>query len=221
MTCVADENDAEIAKAVAKWSSEPQPVKWIDRHGECCKENPSEASGIETSTTSIAPQAKRPVDLDLLLACRQAHQEAALIPFLSNTFIFGGYYVNPMEFTQQLLVRQRRALANIVIEEPHLVAKSSKYFRSKALLPKLTGLRRLTISFFISLSSPPGPKPSLPEMQSVLDEIKNGLRGHSLAQFNMMVDPEMTPGGKALLQQYLAMVRQAETAILQAGTGKS
>ncbi|KAK5726816.1 hypothetical protein LTR15_002705 [Elasticomyces elasticus] len=82
------------------------------------------------------------ITLGLLQVCRQIHQEAALIPFTSNHFIFGSAW-GLVDFTRLILLNQARAIQNVT-----LVAGTASFHADRVhrvLESKVRGLENLTI----------------------------------------------------------------------------
>ncbi|KAK5138521.1 hypothetical protein LTR08_000108 [Meristemomyces frigidus] len=100
------------------------------RHAVCLQED----LPVKNSTIPVA----------VFRACRQIHQEAALLPYKHNTFAFQ-YLWDAVPFLQSLFSAQARA-----IEKLHLVPKGMYYDYStktcaKLLRGKLKGLKELTV----------------------------------------------------------------------------
>ncbi|KAK5740935.1 hypothetical protein LTR17_004289 [Elasticomyces elasticus] len=121
--------------------SDEERIAWVlrERKDDQALTSHSEAHDIcRQRSISTKPH----ITLGFLQVCRQIHQEAALIPFTSNHFIFGsgGSLLN---FTRLILLTQARALRHIT-----LVARSSGFENAHThgiLASKMRGIEKLTI----------------------------------------------------------------------------
>jgi len=93
--------------------------------------------------------AKIGLTLSLLLACRQIHQEAALLPFATNNFVFQSYSALRI-FLRRLVTGQARQIASISILLDMITSLRKKRLNLSSHDPlrtliqsKLTGLRQI------------------------------------------------------------------------------
>lgn len=98
--------------------------RYDQRHYDCIK--------------SVAKAKWRQRFLALLRVCRQLHLEAALLPYLENTFAFP-YVLSFREFVQSLFPAQRRSLRKVIFSGNDIRA----YMRPD-ITSKLCGLTELT-----------------------------------------------------------------------------
>lgn len=116
----------------------------------------------------------------LLLACRQIYQEAALIPFTSNTFTFEGIACLK-QFLLALMPCQARALTRIllVVGELDIYALPKPLAIPDPMLADLTGLRSLVL---VLGAHSPGPLST----QGYVDELGGSFRFLKLHRFRKL-----------------------------------
>lgn len=86
------------------------------------------------------------LDLRLLQACKQIHEEAALLPFASNTFLLETV-PQLAWFSECLLSAQRSAVASVVLNRADLSLSPYRVSQAdKARLRRLTGLKKLRVN---------------------------------------------------------------------------
>lgn len=170
---------------------------------------------------SGASAKSRTINVNLLLACRQIHREAALIPFTKNTFMFGTAAAS-LTFIRELLARQRAAITTVVIFEPHW-ALDTYCSTSRGLFPKLIGLKRVNINLGVLFLHGAPAQPSVHSLGMRLEEVRKALHGRSLAQVIIGVEAVGRYGteddAQKRLEPYQQLARETETAIL-ASQGK-
>lgn len=194
--------------------------------GEChddCHLPPLESPKESGPSASVPSKAVRPIDVNLLLACRQIHQEAALIPFTKNTFRFGTLATS-LVFVRELLARQRAAITNIAVLEPYWALHSYCPTR-RGLFAKLPGLKHVRISMSVWVEEPTYAWPSVKDLKMRLEEVQKALNGRSLAQLtiDVTVGNHRRPGEEILkrLEPYKQLAREAEKAIMMSQVERS
>ena len=125
--CANDKSDYEIAGEIKGSGPLESHPNYRALHGSCLYEHPVHL-----------PQAE--LSLDLLRACRQVHQEAALLPYQDNRFSFDGTG-DLSRFLMKLIPSQARAMTNITIVESGW--RSSSALPRKFVENKLCNLHNL------------------------------------------------------------------------------
>lgn len=121
--CRASHTDRQVAQAIVA-KNPLDPVRKVrDHHTKCC---------LATATTHSSPL----TNLDLLLVCREINNEAALLPFQTNTFICGS---SPSlhQFGRRLIPIQKQAVVSISLYATGRLERTQ--------IAKFTGLQHLTV----------------------------------------------------------------------------
>lgn len=95
------------------------------------------------------------LDLSLLLVCKQIHEEVALLPFTSNTFIVDSPWMLAT-FANQLITAQRTAITSIHALLSFITYPAEFWITKtdKVRLARLTGVKTLTITLQPQFSMP-------------------------------------------------------------------
>ncbi|KAI7194425.1 hypothetical protein KC316_g4751 [Hortaea werneckii] len=134
----------EVIYRSSKDSSQYSAPHYAVRHEKCHEflhdgqpSNPDLAGQMRQNTHSLS--------MGLTRVCRDIHREAALIPYVNNSFAFKNGYVLDLFVTKSLLAPQRAAIS--ILQLDGYIAADSRYSGITCKVPKmLTGLRTLEIA---------------------------------------------------------------------------
>ena len=205
--CVLTHVDAETSDD----SSGESRGSWLDYnlHEHCCP-----PSYRQRGTERIK------LDVSLLQVCKQIHEEAALLPFASNTFLLQS--ISQLAwFSEHLLSAQRSAVTSIVLDNDDLMFVPAYWRRSsqaeKARLRRLTGVKKLRFN----IENYWGQSPSIKELNSGLARWLEVLPLRSIDGATVRIraprslDQENEGPTQAVPEAYADWCLEAEKTILQ------
>lgn len=131
MASVVQEHNSTAVIRIVDPEYIPLHSEYDELHDECLCNSHVEAAPVSQAT-------------DLLLVCRQVHQEAALIPFASNHFCF--HCIPSLQwFVKILAPSQIRAVCSIMISVP----SDTGTILTRSELKSFTGIGFLAVNFEI------------------------------------------------------------------------
>ncbi|GAB1739931.1 hypothetical protein NU219Hw_g4862t1 [Hortaea werneckii] len=144
VVCSGAVDAEEVIYCSSKDSSQLPAPYYAARHEKCHEflhdgqpSNPDLAGQMRQNTHSLP--------MGLTRVCRDIHREAALIPYVNNTFAFKNGYDLDLFVTKSLLAPQRAAIS--ILQVDGYIAADSRYSGITCKVPKmLTGLHTLEIA---------------------------------------------------------------------------
>lgn len=190
--CTATVSDKQAAENHLNGKTAAASNNWHSRHSPCFQYPPNCL-----------------LDLSLLRVSKQIHEEAALIPFTSNTFIFESTD-EIVWFAESLLVPQRKLLGLMSLKTWR---NSPLHTHQKARIAKLTSLRDLTIT--VEVHDRDHHAVWTNDLREILEEFQQTFEQQPLKTARVCVRPRFdVQGGEGVPVEWRLMARETEQALL-------